>query len=114
MRYSERIKKDQRGITHHLFMLVLGILVVGVIGFAGYRVYSKTRLSAKAESTAPVNGDIITSSKSYSHDGKIKTLNNVFNKAVTPQGTPIINVDSTANDNRFIVAMDNSMPVTPR
>ncbi len=42
-------KKDQRGITHHLMLIGLAVVVAGAIGFAGFRIYkSKNDISAKA------------------------------------------------------------------
>lgn len=42
-------KKDQRGITHNLMLTGIAVLVLGAIGFAGFRVYkSKNDISAKA------------------------------------------------------------------
>jgi hypothetical protein len=42
-------KKDQRGITHNLMLAGIAVLVLGAIGFAGFRVYkSKNDISAKA------------------------------------------------------------------
>ncbi len=40
---------DQRGITHHLMLIGLAVIVAGAIGFAGFRIYkSKNDISAKA------------------------------------------------------------------
>jgi hypothetical protein len=42
------LKNDQQGIIHHLGLFLFALLVTGVIGFGGYRVY-RTSISAKAE-----------------------------------------------------------------
>jgi|JI10StandDraft_1071094.scaffolds.fasta_scaffold165585_2 hypothetical protein len=43
-------KIDQRGITHNLMLAGIAVLVLGAIGFAGFRVYkSKNDISAKAD-----------------------------------------------------------------
>jgi hypothetical protein len=39
---------DQRGIAHHLLLVVIAVLVVGAIGFAGYRVIKGRDIDAKA------------------------------------------------------------------
>jgi len=42
-------KKDQRGITHNLLLAGIAVLVLGAIGFAGFRVYkTKNDISAQA------------------------------------------------------------------
>ncbi len=57
--------KNQRGFTHHLALLVVGVLVLGVVSGAGYYVYRRT-VKAKAavgygmfsEITSPSGGKI--------------------------------------------------------
>jgi len=42
-------KQDQRGITHVLMLAGIAVLVLGVIGFAGFKIYkSKNDVKAKA------------------------------------------------------------------
>lgn len=42
-------KKDQRGITHNLMLAGIAVLVLGAVGFAGFRVYkSNNDINAKA------------------------------------------------------------------
>jgi len=43
-----KIRNDQRGIAHHLLLVVIALLVVGSIGFAGYRVYKGKQIDASA------------------------------------------------------------------
>jgi hypothetical protein len=45
---KKNIKLNQKGIAHHLLLIVLAVLVVGAIGFAGYRIYSNKKLDAQA------------------------------------------------------------------
>ena len=45
------MKKNQDGIVHHLALLLVGVVVLSAIGFAGFRIYkSKNNISAKAAS----------------------------------------------------------------
>lgn len=39
---------DQKGITHHMLMIGIVVLVVAVTGFAGWRVYNSRRTDAHA------------------------------------------------------------------
>lgn len=42
-------KNDQMGITHHIVMMGLAVLLLGAIGFAGFRIYkNNTDIKAKA------------------------------------------------------------------
>jgi len=44
-----KIQKDQRGITHVLMLAGIAVLVLGAVGFAGFKVYkSKNDVKAKA------------------------------------------------------------------
>lgn len=56
---------DQRGITHHLMLIGLAVIVAGAIGFAGFRIYkSKNDISAKAAYWTPL-GSTAGGSKAY-------------------------------------------------
>ena len=41
-------KLNSRGFTHHLTMLVILAVVLGAMGFAGYRVYQRRNIDAQA------------------------------------------------------------------
>lgn len=44
-------KHNQNGFTHHILLVSVAVLVMGAIGFAGFRVYtSKNEINAKAAS----------------------------------------------------------------
>ncbi|NBU33152.1 hypothetical protein EB118_01415 [bacterium] len=46
---KDTMKKNQDGIVHHLALLLVGVVVLSAIGFAGYRVYNnKNSVKAKA------------------------------------------------------------------
>lgn len=58
-------KKNQAGYTHNIALLVLGVLVLGVVGFAGFKVYkNKSNASALAPNLVlDVSGSRITACK---------------------------------------------------
>lgn len=44
-----RLQKNQKGIAHHLLLVVTAVFVLGAVGFAGFKVYkSKNDVNAKA------------------------------------------------------------------
>lgn len=106
------LKLNQKGVGHHLMMFFLVVLVIGATGFAGYRVY-QTRFGAKAESRAPINGDILaTGGISYSHDGKFKTLNDVFNNDYTYQSIDTSDIDNKVS--AFILSNGKHLEIRNR
>ncbi len=75
-------KKDQRGITHHLMLVGLAVVVLGAIGFAGFRTYKINDTKAKAAGwltikTGYVSGKYyaIKACKSSNVAGKVYIIN---------------------------------------
>jgi hypothetical protein len=65
MKLTPKISKNQEGFVHHLGLIVLGVVVLSGIGFAGWRVWSN-RIDAGASS------EIVYSMKTKTVDASIK------------------------------------------
>ncbi len=80
--------RDERGIAHNIMLAGIAVMVLGAIGFAGFRVYSVKKLSAQAatwKTVASIGGLEIKACKNAYGSGKVYFLNRTDYNARIPE-----------------------------
>ena len=106
MKKKQKMKGiNQKGFGHHLLIIIVAVLAVGAVGFAGWRIYSAKKLDAQAASWSTIGSwrsDVtLRACKTYTDSKfgplwKVQLLDNTPNSA-TEKPTFVFRVHRSGN-----------------